>query len=146
MRTHCYNCQRYIVIEKVSTTFDISCNDGEHPLLAEYSQAVSFVERALFTYERAFMGAFTFTTGQNRLDFDCVENRPFFLALHRQVMYTYFTSCSFFDSHLLNIVTFSDGDAPAPPLNLLVFCTPLILGTTPMVHCFIWTISLSKLA
>lgn len=33
------------------------------------------------------MGAFTFTNGLNRLDFDRVENRPFFLALHRQVMY-----------------------------------------------------------
>ena len=33
------------------------------------------------------MGAFTFTNGLNRLDFDWVENRPFFLALHRYVMY-----------------------------------------------------------
>ncbi|KAG6880137.1 hypothetical protein C0992_005221 [Termitomyces sp. T32_za158] len=51
----------------------------------EYAQAVDFVDRALFTYERAFIGAFTFTTGTNRLDFDRVENRPFFLALHRQI-------------------------------------------------------------
>lgn len=52
---------------------------------AEHAQAVDFIERALFAYERAFIGAFTFTTGLNRLDFDRVENRPFFLALHRQV-------------------------------------------------------------
>ncbi|KIM79562.1 hypothetical protein PILCRDRAFT_823483 [Piloderma croceum F 1598] len=51
----------------------------------EYSQAVDFVERALFTYERCFIGSFNFTSGVNRLDFDRVENRPFFLALHRQV-------------------------------------------------------------
>ncbi|KAG6871957.1 hypothetical protein C0995_014534 [Termitomyces sp. Mi166 len=51
----------------------------------EYAQAVDFVDRALFAYERAFIGAFTFTTGTNRLDFDRVENRPFFLALHRQI-------------------------------------------------------------
>ncbi|KZP07253.1 DUF654-domain-containing protein [Athelia psychrophila] len=51
----------------------------------EYSQAVDFTERALFTYERSFVGAFNFTGGMNRLDFDRVENRPFFLALHRQV-------------------------------------------------------------
>ncbi|KAH7927045.1 DUF654-domain-containing protein [Leucogyrophana mollusca] len=51
----------------------------------EYSQAVDYVDRALFAYERAFMGAFSFTNGTNRLDFDHVENRPFFLALHRQV-------------------------------------------------------------
>jgi hypothetical protein len=54
-------------------------------LHVEYGQAVTFVEHALFTYERSFMGAFAFTTGLNRLDFDRVENRPFFLAVHRQV-------------------------------------------------------------
>ncbi|KAI0269358.1 transcriptional repressor TCF25-domain-containing protein [Gloeopeniophorella convolvens] len=52
----------------------------------EHSQAADFIERALFTYERTFVGAFTFTNGLNRLDFDRVENRPFFLALHRQVI------------------------------------------------------------
>ncbi|KAL7281925.1 hypothetical protein ACG7TL_003392 [Trametes sanguinea] len=51
----------------------------------EHSTAADYVDRALFTYERAFVGAFNFTSGANRLDFDHVENRPFFLALHRQV-------------------------------------------------------------
>ncbi|KAF8189634.1 transcriptional repressor TCF25-domain-containing protein [Pholiota molesta] len=51
----------------------------------EHAQAVDFIDRALFTYERSFIGSFNFTTGLNRLDFDLVENRPFFLALHRQV-------------------------------------------------------------
>ncbi|KIP10564.1 hypothetical protein PHLGIDRAFT_100960 [Phlebiopsis gigantea 11061_1 CR5-6] len=51
----------------------------------EHSTAADFIDRALFTYERAFVGAFNFTSGQNRLDFDRVENRPFFLAVHRQV-------------------------------------------------------------
>ncbi|KAF9478458.1 DUF654-domain-containing protein [Pholiota conissans] len=51
----------------------------------EHAQAVDFIDRALFTYERSFIGSFNFTTGLNRLDFDRVENRPFFLALHRQV-------------------------------------------------------------
>lgn len=51
----------------------------------EWAQAVDFVDRALFTYERSFIGAFDFTSGQNRLDFDLVENRPFFLAVHRQI-------------------------------------------------------------
>ncbi|KAJ7618505.1 transcriptional repressor TCF25-domain-containing protein [Roridomyces roridus] len=50
----------------------------------DYAQAVEFVDRALFSYERAFFGAFNFTTGLNRLDFDHIENRPFFLAVHRQ--------------------------------------------------------------
>ncbi|KAG2365272.1 transcriptional repressor TCF25-domain-containing protein [Suillus spraguei] len=51
----------------------------------EYSQAVEYVDRALFSYERAFLGSYSFTNGLNRLDFSRVENRPFFLALHRQV-------------------------------------------------------------
>ncbi|RPD52190.1 DUF654-domain-containing protein [Lentinus tigrinus ALCF2SS1-6] len=51
----------------------------------EHSTAADFVDRALFTYERAFVGAFNFTSGVNRLDFDHVENRPLFLALHRQI-------------------------------------------------------------
>ncbi|KAJ3987535.1 transcriptional repressor TCF25-domain-containing protein [Lentinula detonsa] len=50
----------------------------------EYSSAVDAVDRAMFAYERAFVGGFSFTSGSNRLDFDRVENRPFFLALHRQ--------------------------------------------------------------
>ncbi|GJE99434.1 transcriptional repressor TCF25-domain-containing protein [Phanerochaete sordida] len=50
----------------------------------EHSTASDFIDRALFTYERAFVGAFNFTSGQSRLDFDRVENRPFFLAVHRQ--------------------------------------------------------------
>ncbi|THH13849.1 hypothetical protein EW146_g6417 [Bondarzewia mesenterica] len=54
--------------------------------LPEHSQAADFIERAMFTYERAFVGAFNFTSGTNRLDFDHVENRPFFLAIHRQVI------------------------------------------------------------
>jgi hypothetical protein len=58
-----------------------------YQFLSEHSQAADFIERALFSYERAFVGAFTFTNGLNRLDFNRVENRPFFLALHRQVMY-----------------------------------------------------------
>lgn len=41
----------------------------------------------MFTYERAFVGSFNFTSGLNRLDFDRVENRPFFLAIHRHVSY-----------------------------------------------------------
>ncbi|KIJ58792.1 hypothetical protein HYDPIDRAFT_44335 [Hydnomerulius pinastri MD-312] len=51
-----------------------------------YREAIDYVSRALYAYERAFLGAFSFTSGTNRLDFDHVENRPFFLAVHRQVI------------------------------------------------------------
>ncbi|KAJ7819745.1 hypothetical protein B0H14DRAFT_3472792 [Mycena olivaceomarginata] len=54
------------------------CSDTEKAV--EYAQAVEYVDRALFSYERAFFGSFNFTTGLNRLDFDHIDNRPFCLA------------------------------------------------------------------
>lgn len=54
--------------------------------VSEFSTAVEHVTRAIFAYERAFLGSFSFTSGSNRLAFDLVENRPFFLAIHQQVM------------------------------------------------------------
>ena len=59
-------------------------------LPTEYSQGVDFLDRAIFTYERCFTGAFSFTSGTNRLEFDRVENRPLFLALARKIRYVYF--------------------------------------------------------
>ena len=84
MRIICSNSPRSIDIVKVRfLTF--AFYDPYSNFLSEYAQAVDFVDRALFAYERAFVGAFNFTTGINRLDFDRVENRPFFLAVHRQI-------------------------------------------------------------
>ncbi|TFK53351.1 DUF654-domain-containing protein [Heliocybe sulcata] len=51
----------------------------------EHAQATDFAERALFAYERAFTGT-SLLNGVNRLDFDRVENRPFFLAVHRIIL------------------------------------------------------------
>lgn len=55
-------------------------------LLPDNNQASDFVERAMFAFERAFTASFNITTGQNRLDFARIENRPFFLALHRHII------------------------------------------------------------
>ena len=52
----------------------------------EYNQAADFIERALFAFESAFAGSFSFTSGIHRLDFDYVDNRPFFLAVHKYIM------------------------------------------------------------
>ncbi|CUA69347.1 Transcription factor 25 [Rhizoctonia solani] len=52
----------------------------------ELSQAADFVERAIYAFEHAFPVAFDITTGSSRLDFDRIENRPLFLALHRHVL------------------------------------------------------------
>lgn len=53
----------------------------------EHADSADLVNRAIFTYERAFIGAFTFASGSNRLDFDRVENRPFYLAVGRIISY-----------------------------------------------------------
>ncbi|KAG8715022.1 hypothetical protein FRC11_006077 [Ceratobasidium sp. 423] len=52
----------------------------------ELSQAADFVERAIYAFEHAFPVAFDIATGSSRLDFDRIENRPLFLALHRHVL------------------------------------------------------------
>ncbi|KAF8341438.1 transcriptional repressor TCF25-domain-containing protein [Cantharellus anzutake] len=52
----------------------------------EHAQASDFVQRAIFAFERSFGSAFNFTAGSCRLDFDHIENRSFFLALHRHII------------------------------------------------------------
>lgn len=89
-----------------------------YQFLSEHSQAADYIERALFTYERAFVGAFTFTNGLNRLDFDRVENRPFFLALHRQVMYAVLLVLICAPFHILVQVICRDVGSTARHLSL----------------------------
>ena|SRR5882762_6526577 len=115
----------------------------------EYSQAVDFVDRALFTYERSFIGAFNFTSGSNRLDFDRVENRPFFLALHRQV--TCVPLFFFIYSPVMNGTTantaISSVEAASEQLSSSpVSCTRLIHGQTHMAHSYILITSPSNRA
>lgn len=52
----------------------------------DYSHATELVERGVLAFERAFAPSFNITSGLHRLDFERIENRPFFLALHRQVL------------------------------------------------------------
>lgn len=126
-----------------SPFYDANPTNGR--VFTEYSQAVDFVERALFTYERSFIGAFNFTSGLNRLDFDRVENRPFFLALHRQVVYVSTgppLSCHIIDEILPYTGTFNAEDASAQHLSLLDFYTLSILGRTRMGPSFTLIMSL----
>ncbi|KAG8982657.1 hypothetical protein FRB93_007927 [Tulasnella sp. JGI-2019a] len=52
----------------------------------DYTHATDLVDRALFAYERSFAGAFNITSGFHRIDFQRIENRPLFLAVHRSVL------------------------------------------------------------
>ena len=63
----------------------------------EHSRNADFLSRALFAYERAFIGTSlaSFSTGNSRLDFNRVENRPFYLAIARTVVYVLFLYVKF---------------------------------------------------
>ncbi|KAG8963840.1 hypothetical protein FRC03_002524 [Tulasnella sp. 419] len=52
----------------------------------DHSHATDLVDRALFSFERSFSPSFNLLSGTSRLDFDRIENRPLFLALHRQIL------------------------------------------------------------
>lgn len=54
---------------------------------ADIGAASDYAERALFAFDRCLIPAFNITLGTCRLDFDRVENRPMFTALHRNIAY-----------------------------------------------------------
>ncbi|KAF8318209.1 DUF654-domain-containing protein, partial [Clavulina sp. PMI_390] len=61
------------------------CGTIADPLI-DNTQASDLVARALFAIERAFPPSFNITTGTQRLDFDRIENRPFFMTLARYIV------------------------------------------------------------
>jgi hypothetical protein len=102
----------------------------------------SRLHRTISLHIRAmFNGGFQLHHGLNRLDFDRVENRPFFLALHRQVAYVlslFFLSCSYAGSAIFNAE-----DVFGRRSSLAGFCMVLTLGMIPMVPFFtssIWLV------
>ncbi|WWC65095.1 uncharacterized protein I303_107709 [Kwoniella dejecticola CBS 10117] len=56
-------------------------------LQSDIGAASDFAERALYAFDRCLMPSFSVSTGASRLDFDRVENRPIFTALHRIISY-----------------------------------------------------------
>lgn len=57
------------------------------PSFSEQGVAADLIERSLFAFERSFSSGFNVTLGTHRLDFDRIENRPFFLGLHRHIQF-----------------------------------------------------------
>ncbi|OCF31778.1 cytoplasmic protein [Kwoniella heveanensis BCC8398] len=56
-------------------------------LQSDIGAASDFAERALYAFDRCLMPSFSVSSGASRLDFDRVENRPMFTALHRIISY-----------------------------------------------------------
>lgn len=59
---------------------------AEAPLV-DIGAASDYAERALYAFDRCLMPTFSVVSGASRLDFDRVENRPLFTALHRIISY-----------------------------------------------------------
>lgn len=55
--------------------------------ILDIGAASDFAERALYAFDRCLMPSFSVMSGTSRLDFDRVENRPMFTALHRIISY-----------------------------------------------------------
>ena len=81
---HLCRYRRFFGNRMVSCSSDSLLNGTHH--LADHSTSSDKVERAIFAYEKALCGAFNVTTGTCRLDFRRIENRAFFLAIHRTIL------------------------------------------------------------
>ncbi|WVN89752.1 uncharacterized protein L203_104982 [Cryptococcus depauperatus CBS 7841] len=56
-------------------------------LQSDIGAASDYVERALYAIDRCLIPTFNIVSGASRVDFDRVENRPMFIALHRIISY-----------------------------------------------------------
>ncbi|KLT44840.1 DUF654-domain-containing protein [Cutaneotrichosporon oleaginosum] len=56
-------------------------------LQSDIGAASDYAERALYAFDRCLVPGFNVQSGSCRLDFDFVENRPLFTALHRNISY-----------------------------------------------------------
>jgi hypothetical protein len=84
MSIHLYSWQRFIDNRTVSRFSDSLLRGTHNPV--DHASSSDTVERAIFAYEKAISGAFNVTTGACRLDFCRIENRAFFLAIHRTIL------------------------------------------------------------
>ncbi|KAI8606496.1 transcriptional repressor TCF25-domain-containing protein [Dissophora ornata] len=60
---------------------EVSRHNGDNSLAGE------FIEQALFAFEKSFHSLFNIASGAVRLNFMEVENRSFFLAIHRHIQF-----------------------------------------------------------
>ncbi|KAG0345623.1 Transcription factor 25 [Podila humilis] len=60
---------------------EVSKHNGDNSLAGE------FIEQALFAFEKSFHSLFNIGSGAVRLNFMDVENRSFFLAIHRHIQF-----------------------------------------------------------
>lgn len=75
LNTHPYHVDSLLQLSEI-------CKMGE-----DYQMAAELIERALYCLERSFHTLFSLTQGTTRLDYRRAENRSFFIALFRQIIF-----------------------------------------------------------
>ncbi|KAI1307678.1 Transcription factor 25 [Mortierella claussenii] len=68
-------------IDSLLQLSEVSKHNGDNGLAGE------FIEQALFAFEKSFHSLFNIASGSVRLNFMEVENRSFFLAIHRHIQF-----------------------------------------------------------
>ncbi|KAF9434702.1 Transcription factor 25 [Entomortierella beljakovae] len=68
-------------IDSLLQLSEVSKHNGDNSLAGE------FIEQALYAFEKSFHSLFNIASGTVRLSFMEVENRPFFLAIHRHIQF-----------------------------------------------------------
>lgn len=75
LHTHPYHVDSLLQLSEI-------CKMGE-----DYQMAAELIERALYCLERSFHTIFSLTTGHSRLEYRRAENRSFYIALFRQIIF-----------------------------------------------------------
>ncbi|XP_068722284.1 ribosome quality control complex subunit TCF25-like isoform X2 [Montipora capricornis] len=75
LNTHPYHVDSLLQLSEI-------CKMGE-----DYQMAAELIERALYCFERSFHTIFNLTTGYSRLRYRRAENRSFYVALFRQIIF-----------------------------------------------------------
>ncbi|KAM7446044.1 Transcription factor25 [Porites harrisoni] len=75
LHTHPYHVDSLLQLSEI-------CKMGE-----DFQMAAELIERALYCLERSFHTVFSLTQGYIRLDYRRAENRSFFIALFRQIIF-----------------------------------------------------------
>lgn len=106
LNTHPYHIDSLLQLSEI-------CKMGE-----DYQMAAELIERALYCLERSFHTLFSLTTGWSRLEYRRAENRSFFIALFRQIIFVGQKGCYRTSLELCKLLLSLDPDED--PLGVLL--------------------------
>ncbi|XP_066019517.1 ribosome quality control complex subunit TCF25 isoform X2 [Pocillopora verrucosa] len=106
LNTHPYHIDSLLQLSEI-------CKMGE-----DYQMAAELIERALYCLERSFHTLFSLTNGWSRLEYRRAENRSFFIALFRQIIFVGQKGCYRTSLELCKLLLSLDPDED--PLGVLL--------------------------